>query len=688
MKNEQNLQAALKYADLGYKVFAITPGAKHPLIGSHGCKDATTDPEIIEAMWEANPDANIGLSTNGLLVVDVDGDDNEWPGNERANDLSVAPMALTPNGGRHYMFGTNGTRYGNTAGKLATKVDTRGNGGYIVVGPSIVDGRSYQWAPVYPLVPPDQLPSPPAWLMQDIEQADQPKTRKHTNDGNTRTIPEGQRNSTLTKMAGKLVRLGLNDDTIYVALHSENENHCRPPIPRAEVDRIGKSIISKGCEPLVQDFIYNDFESEWRATDITSPVPSKLTPDPGPMPAHLIRVPGLINMVQDYCLETAPCPNPVMAFCGALTLQAFLGGRKVRDAEDNRTNIMVLGLGLSGSGKDWPRKLNVKIMTNANLGLCLGNGFASGEGIQDAVQCQPNILFQTDEIDSMLQCVANSRESRWKTVMSTLLTLYTSSASIFYTRKRAGKEPPCPVHQPSLSLLGSAIPKNYYGALSEHLLTNGFLGRSIILESFGERIDQRARIIDPPQDIMDIVGWWAGLQISEGNLSDIAPEPIIVPTTEAAHAILVKSGTANTKKIVKAHKDDDNVAAAVLSRFGEQVRKLALIYAISERHDDPEIGEEAVTWAIDFYEYQIARMLFMVQSHVADTPFQAMCLKVVEKLRSAPAKTISHSVLLKRMKIKSADFTALVNTLQEQGTIATDVNSTLGRKSRAYRLRE
>ncbi|HHN79090.1 MAG TPA: hypothetical protein ENK11_10530, partial [Phycisphaerales bacterium] len=73
-----------------------------------------------------------------------------------------------------------------------------------------------------------------------------------------------------------------------------------------------------------------------------APVPD--IADPGPMPAEMLRVPGLISEVMDHTLAIAPYPNHVMAFGGALALQAFLAGRKVRDPGDNRTNLYLLGL--------------------------------------------------------------------------------------------------------------------------------------------------------------------------------------------------------------------------------------------------------------------------------------------------------------------------------------------------------
>ena len=81
MNNRQ--EAALAYAGNGYPVFPVVPGAKVPLT-KHGFHDATLDDDQIEQWWNEHPDANIGLATKGLLVVDIDGSANEWLTPERS----------------------------------------------------------------------------------------------------------------------------------------------------------------------------------------------------------------------------------------------------------------------------------------------------------------------------------------------------------------------------------------------------------------------------------------------------------------------------------------------------------------------------------------------------------------------------------------------------------------------------
>jgi hypothetical protein len=119
----------------------------------------------------------------------------------------------------------------------------------------------------------------------------------------------------------------------------------------------------------------------------------------------------------------------------------------------------------------------------------------------------------------------------------------------------------------------------------------------------------------------------------------------------------------------------------------EQTRKLTLIHAVSESYESPLIDVAAVEWASRFVMHQTRRMLFMAQAHVAENPFHAACLKLIEKLRDAPGHALPHSVLLKRMKTDARTFRELVTTLEQQGDIETIVVPRAGTARRAYRLR-
>lgn len=254
--------AALKYAEFGWRVFPCVPQGKTPLDLCDECMArlpayapkatekscpgcgviyssdvkrgfhlATTDAAKIQRWWRASPDANIGLATgHGILVLDIDGPDGE----ATLAELTAAHGALpfTPQQstgkGRHFMFGVP-SEFRNSAKKVGPGIDTRGDGGYIVVAPSVhPSGKRYEWAPE---ARPSKvkLADMPDWLMAllakpDVQPSAAPVTPQSSGSHekyvqtawerefvNVATCPEGQRNVTLNKAAynlGTLVGAG------------------------------------------------------------------------------------------------------------------------------------------------------------------------------------------------------------------------------------------------------------------------------------------------------------------------------------------------------------------------------------------------------------------------------------------------------------------------------------------------
>jgi hypothetical protein len=482
-------------------------------------------------------------------------------------------------------------------------------------------------------------------------------------------------------------RVGMSQEEIFAALERANRDRCHPPLSVREVERITASICR--YEPdqvsvaVVEDHYGQVFQGPASNADVDS-TPS--LPDPGPLPDKLLRVPGFVSEIMDYTLTTAPYPNVIMAFSGALSLQAVLAGRKVRDPGDNRTNLYLLGLAHSSAGKDRPRKVNTEILHAIGMEKCVGGRFASSEGIQDALFTEPCMLFQTDEIDGMLQSINKARDARHENIMGTLLTMYSSADSVFPMRRKAGKEPMGSIDQPCLVVFGTAIPRHYYEALSDRMLTNGFFARMLILECGKRSPGQEPGIQVLPTRVLETAKWWADFRPGTGNLSNWHPEPTIVPHTDEAKAIMIETRIEAEAEYTRAEESGDAVGTTAWGRVSEHARKLALIYAVSESHQEPEIGRAAAEWASRFVIHLTKRKLFMARAYVADNPFHAECLKFLQKLREAPERELSHSVLLKRMKTDSKTFMGIVETLQQQGDIEVVIVPRAGTPRRSYRL--
>lgn len=242
------LSAALRYAELGYPVFPCEPGTNRPAT-AHGFKDATTDPARIERWWAEIPRANIGMPTTGLLVLDIDGASNPWPGPDRAMELTIGPMAITPRGGNHRFYRQPAEQsWRSTQSTLAPSVDTRADGGYVVLPPSRRAEGAYRWVDGLELDEPyDRLPEPPAWLQNALKESN---SQRETNDPTEREtiasranqIPSGQRNAALARLAGTMRRVGMSEPEIFAALERVNTDRCVPPLPIQEVRGIAGSL--------------------------------------------------------------------------------------------------------------------------------------------------------------------------------------------------------------------------------------------------------------------------------------------------------------------------------------------------------------------------------------------------------------------------------------------------------------
>ena len=688
------LNSAMSYAQKGYRVFPVRPGDKRPAT-TNGFHDATTDPGQIEAWFGNNPQLNIGIPTGGMLVVDIDPEGLNWLEDEaeKRSSLTEAPWARTPRGGHHFWFKQpEGMELRNSVSRLAPGVDTRATGGYMVVAPSRVGDGQYSWVEGHELPPIDQLPEPPLWLLDSLEALDQPSTGRELVELDQGQIPEGSRNHTLFRRACAMRRTGWEETEIEAALQEANRQRCNPPLPEGEVCMIAQSVCRYEpnqiavaiAEGRFVEFTNYEEEEEQAEPD---------NPDPGPVPLELLNVPGFINDVAAFTMQTAPYPNHELAFMGALCLQALLAGRKVRDNANNRASIFALALANSGTGKDAPRQVNAQILQAIGLGNYLGDSFASGEGIEDRLYLSPNAMFQTDEVDTLLNRLNSARDPRYESMMATLLKLYTSAGGSYPMRVRANQEPTSIVN-PNLVLLGTAIPRHFYAALNERLLTNGFFARLLILETGRRGQGQEVESRPVSESILEVARYWA--QLLAENLDEDGNEvplvPILVPHTQQALELVTSYRIQADEEYTLAENAGAEAGMALWARANEKARRLALIYACSENPRHPRITEEAVNWANSFVSHLTRRMLFQTRYHAQEGKFAEQCQALVATLRKWRQNKGDAWMPFWQISRKHAwpdrEHDQVRTSLMDQRLIDYRENQTGGRPTRQYRLRE
>ncbi len=407
--------------------------------------------------------------------------------------------------------------------------------------------------------------------------------------------------------------------------------------------------------------------------------------DPGSLPEECLEVPGFIGEVMDATLRSAPYPNRTLAFAGALALQSFLAGRTVRDCGDTRPNLYLLALAHSGAGKDAPRKMNAAVLREVGLQDNLAHHLASGEGLQDALKETPALLAQTDEFDTVLQSFKRDRDGRYESLIGAMLTLYSSSNSVFSMRRRAGGGLPGSIDRPCFVLFGTAIPNHYYDALSERMLTNGLFARTMVLEAGSRGKGQRPRLIEPSESVLETARFWADRGGFDGSSFSSAPKT----TTLALDSDAVLAYAMFTKQVERCYEEsergDDAVGTTVWARAVENARKLALLYSISADREAIAVSGEAAEWSIRIVEHQVRRMLFMASMRASGSEFEQLAQSLLHRIRGA-TDGIAHSDLLRRSKMRSVLFREVMDTLIERDDVVKEEIKTSGRTGVIYRI--
>jgi len=153
----------------------LKPGKKYPPI--QAWQDAATDDLVQVAQWLAETNCGIGwamgLQPNGkyLFCLDIDGDLGADSLGQlilehgSTDTFTATCQQQTGSGGWHYIFESE-FEVRNSASQFAPGIDIRGEGGQIVVGPTIhPNGQAYRWVKGPKRNPPQMAP---AWVMEHI----------------------------------------------------------------------------------------------------------------------------------------------------------------------------------------------------------------------------------------------------------------------------------------------------------------------------------------------------------------------------------------------------------------------------------------------------------------------------------------------------------------------------------------
>lgn len=682
------LDKVLRYLEAGIPVFPCHINSKKPLTKT-GFKEATIDEDQIREWWDHTPNANIGMpmgEVTDLICIDIDnlknGKPNLWPHcHIKEEEMSCGVLVMTPSGGRHYIYRKPDLKHykssvGTETSGLANRVDIRAWGSYIIAA------GSNGYKEIMNSLLDDEISLPPQWLIDDLDALHLNDLKKDITgslspEGEASLIEEGSRNHALASYGGSMRRIGMTIEEILAGLKVINDNRCKPPMTNQEVLRIAQSIGR-----------YNPHSDTVEV--IENPVKDPFDLVAHPIPENLMTIPGFVGEYIDYMNSVSVYKNHSMAFAGSLAMMSHLTARKVMDDNETATNLYILGLAESGSGKDKPRKVNKKLCERLSISHELSDTFATAEGFEDAMIDRGKMFYQVDEMDSMIEAMSGKRyDPRQDKLKTTLLSIYTSSDSSISRRhlaKSSDKDKPdAPiitpqVMRPHLTMFGTAIPSQVYGSLSESMLRGGFFGRLLIIENSSDRIYNEAVGLvshDLPPRVLTTAHKWTEFNKELSNNPAIDPEPSIVSYTPEAADLCIeyRKFIDDFWRICKG--EEDSIGTSVWARVYEMRRKLQMIYACSVDMNHLVVTSQAVEWAHQITLIGAKRMLFQARTNIYKTPYEALTKRIIAHLKKQKGKTIKRRELLRKFGDQIAtDMDNVLDSMVQSGQVLRDERKT------------
>jgi hypothetical protein len=703
------LQAARAYLARGWCVVPIRPRQKRPSVAAW--QDQRIDEDDLEAHFQ--PGSNIGLilgAPSGWLVdVDLDSPeardlaDNLLPHTDAISGRPSAP-------GSHRWYIAEGAAFArHSFADRSAIVELRSTGGQTVVWPSIhPSGELYgpmQGEPAR--VDAEQLAKAVAALAEACrtmrgETPPQPRPEPVMPPSRTEHEPHADvearaiayiaalppsisgagGHACAYRAATALVHgFALEPDHALALLERHFNPRCLPPWSRKELEHKVADAVHKGhsrargwlrdAERAAEHLACTADISGilWQANAPAAPEhddePRDGDPDdPGQFPEHLLSVPGFVGQVMAYDLATAHRPQPILALAGAIALQAVLAGRKVRDERGNRTNLQIVGVAPSGAGKDHARKIIKSVLMDAGLDALEGNeDLASDSALVSALEISPASVFLLDEFGRLLKTAADPRSNpHLYAVVTLLLKLYSSADIAFKAKGYADAKRNKVVDQPCCVVYGTTVPEHFLESLTIESLSDGFVGRLVVVEAHASGVRQRARTTPIPDAIIDAAKWW-GAFAPGGNLRGQHPEPVLVESTPEATAEFDALAA-----LVDAQQD--GLGRALWARAEQKACQLALVHACSAHAEAPMIDLRAARWACELAVYLTRRMIWLAHTWVADGEFDRRQKHVMRLVRAAGGRMTRNEITRRLQRLTSRERGELLTNLVETGQLA------------------
>lgn len=350
-----------------------------------------------------------------------------------------------------------------------------------------------------------------------------------------------------------------------------------------------------------------------------------------------INPPGALGELTKYILSNSYVKQPAFALSASLSLIATLIGRKTM-FQGVASNLYLLNIASSGSGKDQPMQEVKNILSEINAFYLLGAGdYVSDASLMDELGTSPCRVDIVDEASGLLKGVTSGNQGYNGKMADILCELYTSSTSRFLGRMTAdGRKGMC--DRPNVSLLCATTPTGFSESVNRKAIEKGLLGRFLIFKGDSKqpanRIETKAKISN---ELKEYLLFWKNFEApshSDYKLGDVNQKTYEIQASPEANQKL--SEIFKSLDAERRNEPEDSNLLPIISRMYQQTLKIAMVSACSRiKKGLPVVDVIDVDFAYKVILYFRGIMEEVVNNHIFSNETEAKYVKVYNLIKKS-----------------------------------------------------
>lgn len=336
----------------------------------------------------------------------------------------------------------------------------------------------------------------------------------------------------------------------------------------------------------------------------------------------------MVSQIASWITRTAIRPQPALSLAAAISFVAMLKGHKIRGMTDLRTNMLILSLAPTGSGKEHPQACIRRLASACGLNKHMMGEPVSGGGFLTGLQEAGRIgLLVMDEMGRFIGNLSHKTSGSYQREIIDYIIKTFSCASTYLSGRQYvdnKKNPRIDIEQPHFCCIGSTVKERLQAACTSSEVVDGFLNRWLVF-NVDERPARNKNHVstEVPEDLITLIRGYT----DKGREYDAYgnPQPVIVRFTPEAW----DEFDAYRDKMDALVETAGYPLDKLYSRSAEHVEKLAMVFC-----DDEDVLRSDVLAAIEVVE-RSNHAVMQFAGLISDNHIEADFIRVREFIKQS-----------------------------------------------------